>query len=152
MMKKYICFVMLLFQFHILKTYLIQNKLNKLIGKNLYKKKTILKRLLPWDNSLKKIESQYGGAYLSLFEFVRWMFLFDLFIALIALVFIVAPQFSYKHKSDENSTCTSFSQINNQTNSTECCPFYYTEYLNNSVNNFTITDVILDVIKGKVEK
>lgn len=122
------------------------SKLSKFISKSSASKN--FKRYLPWDKTLKNIESKYGSGFLSLFEFTRWLFIFNLVICLLTVVFIVAPQFAYENDSYEPIINDTYIDCNTNDTIRECCPLYYEKQLNNAINSTTATQILLDVFKG----
>lgn len=50
-----------------------------------------------WYSSLKTIEGQFGSATSSYFRFLRWLFLMNVFVTAVTLLFIVFPQLTFEN-------------------------------------------------------
>ncbi|XP_044760609.1 transmembrane channel-like protein 5 [Coccinella septempunctata] len=53
-----------------------------------------------WYSSLKTIEGHFGSATSSYFRFLRWLFLINLFVMAVTLLFIVVPQLTFRSSSN----------------------------------------------------
>lgn len=136
-----------------------------------------IEKVLPWYNYLKEIEKTFGSSHLSFFKFVQWLLLFNLFIGLISIVFLVLPQALYSDTNEsmfyndsylESNNFTlaeacpsilynlSIITSNNLTNDeylkTECCSFDYKNYLDNLIKNASTWTKFLDIVQGTVRK
>lgn len=56
---------------------------------------SLLHTLQPWHYSLKQISGRFGSSILSYFLFLKTLVMFNLFLFLIMLVFVVAMQAAY---------------------------------------------------------
>jgi hypothetical protein len=87
----------------------------------------------------------FSGGFLSLFEFIRWLFFFNLLIALLVIVFIIAPELSYKKEDINNNN-----NVSNCTNPTlDDCQYCYDQYLTENIQ-YDPLNILLGIIKGKV--
>ena len=112
---------------------------------------------------------------MSLFEFIRWLFFFNLITAILILVFILLPQallepskieqdlkntsLAYQTCDDyvllesinsSNSTTLNSSNLEDQILFAKCCTLKYNEYLTNLTADDDFIDSTLDIIKGTV--
>lgn len=114
---------------------------------------------------------------MSLFEFIRWLFFFNLITAILILVFITLPQLvlepskieillknttqayqtcdDYIRTESINSSNSSYQDLNttaleNKILFAKCCTLKYNEYLTNLTTDDDFIDFTLDVIKGTV--
>ncbi|RNA43675.1 Transmembrane channel 7, partial [Brachionus plicatilis] len=115
--------------------------------KSIYSTGKKLKKWLPWHSTLAKIETKYGGSFVSLFELNRWLFIINFVVALLAGSFIIAPQYAYN--LDETSNRLDIT--NNGTNLSETCKNIMieennqnrTDFLESSTSNSSIEESIL---------
>ena len=133
----------------------------------------------PSISSLNKIEAIYGGSYASLFEMIRWLFMFNLCIGFLITIFIVLPQFVYDldktqfdlmaagfdtYDLDSCRNSSDYINNNNETSSlvlseynetiklTICCSLLYDKSIQDTVENVTMFDRVMFAIQGTVNK
>ncbi len=97
---------------------------------------------------------------MSYFQFIRWLFLFNLFVCILTLIFIILPQSVYSNNSFNltltlsSSECTDIlsgtSNTTDQYTITQCCTLDYKSYINTSISKTKNERVILDIIQGTV--
>ena len=57
-----------------------------------------------WHGAMKDIGGRFGSAVLSYFHFLKWLFMFNIFLLLFNLSFITVPEIVHMHNSTNNST------------------------------------------------
>lgn len=57
-----------------------------------------------WYSSLKTIEGHFGSGVATYFKFLRWLFIINSIVAVLALSFIVLPQILYENLQAKNQS------------------------------------------------
>ncbi|XP_054832982.1 transmembrane channel-like protein 6 isoform X2 [Eublepharis macularius] len=95
---------------------------------------SFLHALQPWHYSLKQISGRFGSSILSYFVFLKTLLMFNLFIFLILLVFVVAMQAAYPPATPNNITFTGLEPL------TGAGYFSHTLMYYGYYSNFTLND------------
>lgn len=94
-------------------------------------------------------------SYSSLFEFIRWLLLYNsLPVFLLVVTFIIVPEYVYnvdKYELDTANLTVSNSSCNQSLVSlSKCCSSEYQSYLNLKIDSNAWYDIFLDSIEGTV--
>jgi hypothetical protein len=104
------------------------------------------------------IQARYGGGFLSLFEFNRWLFLFNLLICILVILLIILPLFTYdvnktenilefKNLNISNEICSKVINKTNDSNET-FIDYDYEEYGDQDRRNF-INKIDIEILFSK---
>nr|XP_056723316.1 transmembrane channel-like protein 6 [Euleptes europaea] len=95
---------------------------------------SFLHTLQPWHYSLKQISGRFGSSILSYFLFLKTLIMFNLFLFLVLLVFVVAMQAAYPPATPNNETFTGLELL------TGAGYFSHTLMYYGYYSNFTLND------------
>lgn len=87
-----------------------------------------------WQTPMREIEGKFGTGVVSYFLFLRWLFLLNLTISILVIVFLILPKTLLTERVYECDET--------EANSTVCCSIAYFE------KNTTNSNIFLDVIQG----
>lgn len=59
-----------------------------------------------WYSSLKTIEGHFGSGVATYFKFLRWLFVINSVVAILAFSFVILPQIFYENLQAKNQTNT----------------------------------------------
>lgn len=136
-----------------------------------------IEKLDPWYKLLNYIERTFGSSYLAFFKFIQWLFVFNLIISIISLVFVILPQIiydpnillpnqtyldeEYNGTFDIGEECPIIlknrsiinifkNRVQKELLLTNCCTTDYKTFLTNEIERKNSLDTFLDFFQGTV--
>ncbi|KAL3274399.1 hypothetical protein HHI36_015792 [Cryptolaemus montrouzieri] len=94
-----------------------------------------------WYSSLKTIEGHFGSAISSYFKFLRWLFLMNMVVMVVTILFIILPQITFGESVNPLYNMQTFNvwDIFTGEGSFTNTPLYYGYYTNQTKNYFGIS-------------